>query len=52
MSVISNGRPIRKDVSAEIQRWLKESAEKKLKAEQEREQKRQEPVASRISAAQ
>jgi len=51
MSVISNGRPERKDVTEEIEQWKKESAEKKLKMQQESARKRQERAAAETSAA-
>jgi hypothetical protein len=51
MSIISSGRPERKEVTEEIERWKIESAEKKLKMQQEWAKKRQEAEAAKTSVA-
>jgi hypothetical protein len=52
MRAISSGRiPERKDVTEEIERWKKESAEKKLKMQQEWAKKRQEVESAQTSVA-
>jgi len=51
VSIISSGRPIREEVTEQIERWKKESAEKKLKMQQEHARKRQEVLAPETAAA-
>lgn len=51
MRIVSIGRPVREGETEQIEQWKKESAEKKLKMQQESARKRQERAVAETAAA-